>query len=109
LLATNIKLQRKKLGISQERLAELVDVSTQTINDIERYRSWVSDKTMAKLANVLGVEIFQLFLPDIDKKETDEAYSLAQLVVNLRDGLKTDICKYIDTRFGKFLNIGQQS
>jgi hypothetical protein len=59
------------------------------------------------LADILGVEIFQLFLPAIDKEETDEAYSLAHLVVNLRDGLKTDICKYIDKRFSKFLNIGQ--
>ncbi|GHT82031.1 hypothetical protein FACS1894137_00180 [Spirochaetia bacterium] len=92
------------LGISQERLAELVEVSTQTINDVECCRSWVSDKTMAKLAEALNVEIFQLFLPVLDSDGQDTGYSLSQLVLGLRQDLKTELCAYIDRRFNKFLN-----
>ena len=31
------------MGFSQEKLAELAEVSDQTINDIEGCRTWVSD------------------------------------------------------------------
>jgi transcriptional regulator with XRE-family HTH domain len=104
LLSSNIRANRKQLGISQERLAELVEVSTQTINDVECCRSWVSDKTMAKLAEALNIEIFQLFLPVLNPDEQDTGYSLSQLVLGLRQDLKTEICAYIDRRFNKFLN-----
>lgn len=93
------------MGLSQEKLAELVDVSTQTINDIERCRSWVSDKTVTKLAQVLGLELFQLFAPALEQDNTDKALSLGQLVVNLKQDIKTDISAYIDSRFNKFLNV----
>jgi transcriptional regulator with XRE-family HTH domain len=103
-LSSNIRANRKHLGISQERLAELVKVSTQTINDVERCRSWVSDKTMAKIAEALNIEIFQLFLPILDSYEQDSGYSLSQLVLGLKQDIKTEICAYIDKRFNKFLN-----
>jgi transcriptional regulator with XRE-family HTH domain len=103
-LSSNIRGNRKQLGISQERLAELVEVSTQTINDVECCRSWVSDKTMAKIAEALNVEIFQLFLPVLGPGEQDAGYSLSQLVLGLRQDLKNEICTYIDRRFNKFLN-----
>jgi transcriptional regulator with XRE-family HTH domain len=60
----------------------MVDVSTQTINDIECCRSWVSDKTMAKIAEALNVEIFQLFLPVLNSDEQDSGYSLSQIKKN---------------------------
>ena len=62
-LSLNIKRQRKKLGLSQEKLAEAADLSSQTINDIEGCRMWVSDKTITKLARVLQVEVYQLLIP----------------------------------------------
>ncbi|MCL2210017.1 MAG: helix-turn-helix transcriptional regulator [Treponema sp.] len=49
ILSHNIKKKRKKNEFTQEELAEL---SSQTINDIEGCRMWVSDKTMSKLASV---------------------------------------------------------
>jgi transcriptional regulator with XRE-family HTH domain len=63
IFAANLKEQRKILGLSQEKLAELADVSWQTVNSIECQRTWVSDKTLENLANALKIETFQLFLP----------------------------------------------
>ena len=103
-MSENIRLNRKQLGISQERLAGLVEVSTQTINDIECCSSWVGDKTMAKIADALNVEVFQLFLPIPDSDKQDTGYSLSQLLLGLRQDIKTEICAYIDKRFNKFLN-----
>jgi transcriptional regulator with XRE-family HTH domain len=106
-LSANIRVWRKKLGISQEKLAELVEVSTQTINDIECCRSWVSDKTMARLAEALGVEVFQLFIPVASSREGDAAFLLTNAVMQLRQDIKADlgsyISSYIDTRFSRFL------
>jgi transcriptional regulator with XRE-family HTH domain len=63
ILSLNIKKERKKLGLTQEKLAEFSDLSSQTINDIEGCRMWVSDKTIIKLARVLHVEAYQLLVP----------------------------------------------
>ncbi|WP_461255339.1 helix-turn-helix domain-containing protein [Treponema sp. R80B11-R83G3] len=62
-LSQNIKKQRKILGLTQEKLAEAANLSSQTINDIEGCRMWVSDKTILKLANVLHIDAYQLFEP----------------------------------------------
>ena len=62
-LSLNIKKQRKILGFSQEKLAEAANLSSQTINDIEGCRMWVSDKTILKLAKVLHMDAYQLFKP----------------------------------------------
>ncbi|MDR2716654.1 MAG: helix-turn-helix transcriptional regulator [Treponema sp.] len=62
-LSLNIKKQRKILGLTQEKLAEATDLSSQTINDIEGCRMWVSDKTILKLAKILHTDAYQLFKP----------------------------------------------
>jgi transcriptional regulator with XRE-family HTH domain len=62
ILSSNIKKERKKLGLTQEKLAEIAGLSSQTINDIEGCRMWVSDKTMSKLARVLHIEAYQLLV-----------------------------------------------
>jgi len=63
ILAVNLKKQRKMLGLSQEKLAEIANLSWQTINSIECHRTWVSDKTLGNLADALKIESFQLLLP----------------------------------------------
>jgi transcriptional regulator with XRE-family HTH domain len=62
-LATNLKEQRKTLGLSQEKLAEIAGLSWQTVNSIECQRTWVSDRTLESLAEALKIETFQLLLP----------------------------------------------
>jgi transcriptional regulator with XRE-family HTH domain len=72
-LSANIKKQREFLGITQEKLAEKAGMSANMVNDIEGCRSWISDKTLVKLASALKVETYRLFIPltlsdsDIDK------------------------------------------
>jgi transcriptional regulator with XRE-family HTH domain len=105
LLASNIRARRGQMGISQEKLAELAEVSTQTINDIERCRSWLSDRTMAKLGEALSVEIFQLFLPPGgETRESEKIPTFPQKMYELKQDIKADFSTYIDARFGKFLN-----
>jgi len=67
-LSHNLKVERKKLGFTQEKLAEIAELSAQTINDIEGCRMWVSDKTICKLARVLHIEAYQLLIPIVSNE-----------------------------------------
>ena len=63
LLSQNIKRYRKRKGWSQAKLAEKMDISTNYLSDIERKKGWVSPFSLAKLANALEIEVFELFKP----------------------------------------------
>ena len=82
ILAANLKKQRKTLGLSQEKLAEMADLSWQTVNSIECHRTWVSDKTLETLADALKIESFQLLLPieDTTSKAINSDEAVKKLV-----------------------------
>jgi len=63
ILSQNIKKRRDLLGISQEKLAENAGISSNMVKDIEGCRSWVSDKTLVKLATALKTDIYRLLVP----------------------------------------------
>lgn len=83
ILSANIKEQRRILGISQEKLAEMAGLSWQTVNSIECQRTWVSDSTLEALAHVFNIETFQLLMPPeiraaLTLSSTDALWKLAQ-------------------------------
>jgi transcriptional regulator with XRE-family HTH domain len=96
LLALNTKMLRKKCGFSQEKLAEAADLSAQSISDIEGCRTWVSDKTLEKLAQVFNVDIFQLFMPSDEDNGNDLETFLYNRLIKLRTAMKEDIDKRLD-------------
>lgn len=58
-----IKERRKKLNLSQERLAELANVTTPTISNLETGRNGFTDKTLAAIADALKCTPADLLLP----------------------------------------------
>ena len=54
-VARNVRRYRKERGLTQERLAELADISNTYIANIECGKTWVSDKTLEKISDALGV------------------------------------------------------
>jgi len=85
-LSANIKKHRENAGLTQEKLAEKAGISANMINDIEGCRSWISDKTLVKLATALQTETYRLFVPltltdnDLAKAVTaDLAHDLSKL------------------------------
>ena len=62
-LAQNMKKFRKQKKITQFTLAEKVDVSEMTIKKIETGQQWPSGNTLSKIATVLGVDFYELFMP----------------------------------------------
>jgi transcriptional regulator with XRE-family HTH domain len=63
ILSQNIKNARESLHITQEKLAEYAGLSLSSIVDIERRRTWVSDKTLLNIARALNMEAYQLLIP----------------------------------------------
>ncbi|GHT98457.1 hypothetical protein FACS1894142_4800 [Spirochaetia bacterium] len=102
LLAANIKVRRTELGLTQEKLAELVDVSYQMVHDIEGCRTWVSDKTLQNLSKALGVEIYELLCPPSTHGAYDQRGDFClHLVERLHKTMKSDIDRRLDEFFGK--------
>jgi transcriptional regulator with XRE-family HTH domain len=96
-LSANIKARREALNISQERLAELANVSVQSIKRIEGRRTWVSDTMLNNLAGVLGVSAFQLLVPSNDAISSIDSAMFNGLLGNLRQNIQDDINKRFDS------------
>jgi transcriptional regulator with XRE-family HTH domain len=101
-LSINIKKQRKILGLTQEKLAEVTNLSSQTINDIEGCRMWVSDKTILKLAKVLHIDAYQLFKPIT---VTGQPVVFEEVNIELIHELESKIIKFVKQQFDDIKNV----
>jgi transcriptional regulator with XRE-family HTH domain len=59
---TNLKLYRKEKKLSQEELAEKVEISTKHLSEIERGIVFASASLIDKLAETLDIPVFAFFL-----------------------------------------------
>jgi transcriptional regulator with XRE-family HTH domain len=60
-LADNLRENRRKLGLTQEKLAEQADVSTHYIAMIETCKKYPKPEMLERLARALNLEPHQLF------------------------------------------------
>ena len=63
IFAANLKENRKKKGLTQEKLAEIADISLRYIAMLELGKSFPSGDMVEKLAKALDIQVFQLFNP----------------------------------------------
>lgn len=99
-LSKNIKKYRKG-RFTQETLAEAIGVSSQNINDIEGKRRWPREETLVKLADILGIEIYELFIPPenlINKNNN------VLDIEKIKNQLNNDLVSKIRTSFNKVLD-----
>lgn len=98
ILSQNIKTIRKTLHISQAKLAEHTNISLSYLTDIERCRTWVSDKTLQSLAKALNREAWELLSPNMGEgnaateqksphKQNSHMQHTADLIAKKRDAL----------------------
>ena len=85
LLGLKVKEYRKQKKYTQEKLSELIGVDNGYISKLEVGQNFPSLKTLEKIANVLEVDLYKLFLytaeRDIDLKAE---------INNIYDGLSKD-------------------
>ncbi len=63
LLGANVRRYRKRAGLTQEALAENLDLSLNFMGQVERGSRTPSFATLGRIAQVLKVDIQDLFLP----------------------------------------------
>jgi transcriptional regulator with XRE-family HTH domain len=59
----NLKKRRIFKGLSQAKLAEILDISPNFISDLESGKRWVSSDTLVNFAEALGVEVYEFLRP----------------------------------------------
>lgn len=80
LLGNRIRQERLKLNLTQEQLAEKVDLSTSYIGQIERGERNISLDTLVVICKSLGVTIDYLLQDSIDIEEDIVYNQLYQLI-----------------------------
>lgn len=66
ILAHNLKVQRVRRNLTQEQLAELVEVSTKHVTKIENSKSTPSSYLLFKFSKALKVSMDKLVEKDVD-------------------------------------------
>ena len=64
-VGVKIRIERMKKGFSQEKLADIAGVATNTIGTIERGEQSPTVETVGAIARALDIEIYKLFIFDI--------------------------------------------
>ena len=95
ILAQNLKVARTNLRITRAKLAEFAGISVPYLADIERRRTWVSDKTLENLANALNLEPWELICSSpktqtekIQKSTRENRTQIAEVVTDKKDFLR---------------------
>lgn len=99
------------MHFTQEQLAEFAEISFSYMADIEYSRTWVSDKTLAKIARALGTDPYRLLIPaeEAPERERNESplYGISELInekklelKNAADSAMTDLMHSIAGRYG---------
>lgn len=108
-LSTNIRNLRAKYHLTQERLAENAEISLPYLSDIEHCKTWVSDKTLIKLAKALHSEPSQL-LEDtnlLSNKNTEKLTEekIADIIYQEKKEMIKSINKFCDDTIQKILDL----
>jgi len=87
IFAANLKENRRKKGLTQEKLAETADISLRYIAMLELGKSFPSGEMLEKLAKALEIQAFQLFYP---------LATLDGALLHLEQSILTKIDKIVD-------------
>ena len=92
----NIRRVRKEMKLTQAQLAENAGISTGYMNDIERSRRWPSSVNLARLAEELKVDPFQLLLPTDDSPYFDRHRTLTAFNNQLQEAYNKSRAEVFD-------------
>jgi len=87
ILAANLKENRRKRGLTQEKLADMANMSLHYLATLELGNNFPSGEMVEKLAQALDIQAFQLFTPTA----TPEGALLhleQSIVTNIKDDMQ---------------------
>lgn len=86
-LGKRIKELRKNAGLTQEQVAEQIEMEQNTISVIESGRNFPTLVTLEKIANVLNVELSDFFV-----------YDYFEDIENIRENIQSRLSHMNDTK-----------
>ncbi|MCL2442985.1 MAG: helix-turn-helix domain-containing protein [Treponema sp.] len=100
IFAENLKKNRRKLGISQEILAERAGISTHYVSMIEMARNFPKSDVIERLASALEIEVHELFL--VPRAPADELEKLHQSIINqIKQTVSESVTSSVESAFKK--------
>ncbi len=88
-LGNRIKYLRLQRGLSQEKLAEAIDIATTSLSYVETGRGFMTLVTLEKLAKVLNVDLYEIFqFSTVNTKEEMYDYIMSKLDIIKNDDEK---------------------
>lgn len=94
-LAYNMKLYRKKNNLTQQKLAELCDTTTNYIGAIEICKKFPSADMLQEIANALKIKPYQLFI-DIEKDKVLENDIIKEKMKYIKNKTVKELKEVID-------------
>jgi len=95
ILSANMKAYRAELGLTQEKLAELVNTATNYIAQIENGKRFPTDKMLEKIAFALQKRVYELFSVVHYENKMEKDWQTQIL---------TDLANYINVRIIELKN-----
>jgi transcriptional regulator with XRE-family HTH domain len=111
ILSINIRTARENLHITQARLAEYADISMSYMSDIEYCKTWVSDKTLMRIAKALNMEAYELLRPLGGEPTAEDAekgtnlHQIAELVNDKKKALKKAAEESLDDLISQIIKL----
>ena len=96
-LALNLKENRRKLGLTQEELAEKAGVSTHYIAMIETCKKYPKPDMLEQIAKTLNIESYKLFYVTSDPNEPFEML-YQKIIADIKQIVNEAIEKIIDAK-----------
>ncbi len=82
IFGSNLRKLRLQRGLTQEQLAEVLELQVQSITFIENGRTFVSSEVIAKICNYFDVSIEVMFKPKFIE-QTDKAENLKKEIIQM--------------------------
>jgi transcriptional regulator with XRE-family HTH domain len=96
IFASKLREYRRKCGFTQEKLAEIVGISTHYLAMLETGRNFVTSETLERLAAALEIPVFELFV-----SEQSPRIELEQLRQDIVKEINQTISKAIKASFAE--------
>ena len=98
-IAKNVKKYRKLNNLTQEVLAEMAEVSNTYIANIECGQTWISDKTLEKIASALRIDEYLLFIPEESEATNLESIENRQELIEYLSKRQNELGNYVKSFF----------
>lgn len=90
-MGTRIKVRRKKLLLTQEEVAEQLEISVKHFSEVERGLTGLSIENLIKLSNILGLSLDYIIKGESENYDWNSTLSLLQSVPKEKEKLLKDL------------------